>query len=136
MLLVCSNIDQVFYISLLMEEEPKRAFLIKNIRLENTISRNSMNTKTLPIQELIVIEDSDNVKIMATRPQKYKWTENYFTIYNDQNFYYEKISSGKISPQIIKNKTHQISPQIIKNKPHKNVFGKNNCSKATNNGLL
>ena len=65
MLLVCSNIDQVFYISLLMEEEPKRAFLIKNIRLENTISRNSMNTKTLPIQELIVIEDSDNVKIMV-----------------------------------------------------------------------
>ena len=136
MLLVCSNIDQVFYISLLMEEEPKRAFLIKNIRLENTISRNSMNTKTLPIQELIVIEDRDNVKIMATRPQKNKWPENYFTIYNDQNFYYEKISSGKISPQIIKNKTHQISPQIIKNKPHKNVFGKNNCSKATYNGLL
>ena len=39
---------------------------------------------------------------MATRPQKHKWPENYFTIYNDQNFYYEKISSGKISPQIIK----------------------------------
>ena len=73
---------------------------------------------------------------MATRPQKHKWPENYFTIYNDQNFYYEKISSGKISPQIIKNKTHQISPQIIKNKAHKNVFGKNNCSKATYNGLL
>ena len=34
MLLVCSNIDQVFYISLLMEEEPKRAFLIKNIILQ------------------------------------------------------------------------------------------------------
>ena len=136
MLLVCSNIDQVFYISLLMEEEPKRAFLIKNIRLENTISRNTKNTKSLPIQELIVIEDRDNVKIMATRPQKHKWPENYFTIYNDQNFYYEKISSGKISPQIIKDKTHQISPQIIKNKAHKNVFGKNNCSKATYNGLL
>ena len=63
-----------------MEEEPKRAFLIKNIRLENTISRNSMNTKTLPIQELIVIEDRDDIKIMATRPEDL-WPKNYFTIY-------------------------------------------------------
>ena len=39
-------------------------------------------------------------------------------------------------PTNYKNKTHQISPQIIKNKAHKNVFGKNNCSKATYNGLL
>ena len=33
-LLVCSTIDQVFYFSLLMEEEPKRAFLVKNIKLK------------------------------------------------------------------------------------------------------
>ena len=123
MLLVCSNVDQVFYFSLLMEEEPKRAFLIKNIKLDNTKSRNSMNTKTLPIQELIVIEDRDDIKIMATRPEDL-WPKNYFTIYNDQNFYYDKISLGNISPETIKNKAYQ------------NLSGKNNCSKATYNGLL
>jgi len=123
MLLVCSNIDQVFYFSLLMEEEPKRAFLIKNIKLNNTKSRNSMNTKTLPIQELIVIEDKDNVKIMVTRP-KDQWPENYFTIYDDQNFYFEQINSVNVTPEIIKNKMFS------------NPKGKNNCSKATYEGLL
>ena len=122
-LLVCSTVDQVFYFSLLMEEEPKRAFLIKNIKLNNSKSRNSMNTKTLPIQELIIIEDKDNVKIMVTRP-KDQWPENYFIIYDDQNFYYDRAYSGNVTPEDIKNKISQ------------NPKGKNNCSKATNEGLL
>ena len=122
-LLVCSTIDQVFYFSLLMEEEPKRAFLIKNIKLNNSKSRNSMNTKTLPIQELIIIEDKDNVKIMVTRP-KDQWPENYFIIYDDQNFYYDRAYSGNVTPEDIRNKISQ------------NPKGKNNCSKATNEGLL
>ena len=122
-LLVCSTIDQVFYFSLLMEEEPKRAFLIKNIKLNNSKSRNSMSTKTLPIQELIIIEDKDNVKIMVTRP-KDQWPENYFIIYDDQNFYYDRAYSGNVTPEDIKNKISQ------------NPKGKNNCSKATNEGLL
>ena len=122
-LLVCSTIDQVFYFSLLMEEEPKRAFLIKNIKLNNSKSRNSMSTKTLPIQELIIIEDKDNVKIMVTRP-KDQWPENYFIIYDDQNFYYDRAYSGNVTPEDIKNKISQ------------NPIGKNNCSKATNEGLL
>ena len=33
MLLVCSNLNEVFYFSLLMEQDPKRAFLIKNKKL-------------------------------------------------------------------------------------------------------
>ena len=122
-LLVCSTIDQVFYFSLLMEEEPKRAFLIKNIKLNNSKSRNSMSTKTLPIQELIIIEDKDNVKIMVTRP-KDQWPENYFIIYDDQNFYYDRAYSGNVTPEDIKSKISQ------------NPKGKNNCSKATNEGLL
>ena len=122
-LLVCSTIDQVFYFSLLMEEEPKRAFLIKNIKLNNSKSRNSMSTNTLPIQELIIIEDKDNVKIMVTRP-KDQWPENYFIIYDDQNFYYDRAYSGNVTPEHIKNKISQ------------NPKGKNNCSKATNEGLL
>ena len=122
-LLVCSTIDQVFYFSLLMEEEPKRAFLIKNIKLNNSKSRNSMSTNTLPIQELIIIEDKDNVKIMVTRP-KDQWPENYFIIYDDQNFYYDRAYSGNVTPEDIRNKISQ------------NPKGKNNCSKATNEGLL
>ena len=35
MLLVCSNIDQVFYFSLLMEKEPKRAFLVDHKKFKN-----------------------------------------------------------------------------------------------------
>ena len=123
MLLICSNVDQVFYFSLWMEEEPKRAFLIKNIKLNNSKSRNLMSTKTLPIQELIIIEDKDNVKIMVTRP-KDQWPENYFIIYDDQNFYYDRAYSGNVTPEDIKSKTSQ------------NPKGKNNCSKATNEGLL
>ena len=62
MLLVCSNVDQVFYFSLWMEKDTKRAFLIKNIKLNNTKSISFTNTKTLPIQELLIIEDKDNSK--------------------------------------------------------------------------
>ena len=35
MLLVCSNLNEVFYFSLLMEQNPKRAFLVKNKKLNN-----------------------------------------------------------------------------------------------------
>ena len=39
-MLVCKNINQVFYLSLLMEQEPKRAFLTKNLKFKK-------NTKNL-----------------------------------------------------------------------------------------
>ena len=56
-----------------------------------------------------------------------QYQEYFFLIFQQiyyQNFYYDYIKSGNISPEIIKNKT--------KNNP----TGKNNCSKATNEGLL
>lgn len=117
-LLVCSNKDEVFYFSLLMEKEPKRVFLVKNLKLKN-------DEKTLPNQELSVLEDTKTMKIMSTLPDKdYDWPLHYFTIYNDQNFYYENIRLGNVSPQIIKDKAMKKTPS------------KNNCSKATNEGLL
>ena len=117
-LLVCSNLDQVFYFSLFMEKEPKRAFLANHKKFRD-------NHKILPAQELFVIEDSDYTKIMSTTPKKAnEWPSHYFTIYQDQNFYYDHVKLGNISPEIIKNK--------VKNNP----TGKNNCSKATNEGLL
>ena len=118
MLLVCSNLNEVFYFSLLMEQDPKRAFLVKNKKLNNDIS-------SLPIQELAIIEDSKNAKIMSTLPENgNKWPTHYFTIYNDQNFYYDQVNSGNVAPELIKNKISQ------------NPKGKNNCSKATYEGLL
>ena len=118
MLLVCSNIDQVFYFSILMEKEPKRAFLVDHKKFRNM-------ENTLSIQELVIIEDNNDVKIMSTMPvNNNKWPSHYFTIYKDQNFYYDQSNSGYVTPEAIKNK--------VLNNP----MGKNNCSKATNNGLL
>ena len=118
MLLVCSNLNEVFYFSLLMEQDPKRAFLVKNKKLNN-------DNSSLPIQELAIIEDSKNAKIMSTLPENgNKWPTHYFTIYNDQNFYYDQVNSGNVEPELIKNKISQ------------NPKGKNNCSKATYEGLL
>ena len=118
MLLVCSNLNEVFYFSLLMEQDPKRAFLVKNKKLNN-------DNSSLPIQELAIIEDNKSAKIMSTLPENgNKWPTHYFTIYNDQNFYYDQVNSGNVAPELIKNKISQ------------NPKGKNNCSKATYEGLL
>ena len=118
MLLVCSNLNEVFYFSLLMEQDPKRAFLVKNKKLNN-------DNSSLPIQELAIIEDNKSAKIMSTLPENGNmWPTHYFTIYNDQNFYYDEVKSGNVTPELIKNKISQ------------NPKGKNNCSKATNKGLL
>ena len=100
-----------------MEKEPKRAFLANHKEFKNN--------KTLLAQELVIIEDNDDVKIMSTMPvNNNKWPSHYFTIYKDQNFYYDQSNSGYVTPEAIKNK--------VLNNP----MGKNNCSKATNNGLL
>ena len=118
MLLVCSNLNETFYFSLLMEQEPKRAFLVKNIKFNS-------NQNSLPKQELVVIEDNDDLKIMASLPKDdNKYPSHYFTIYKDQNFYYDKVNQGNVSPDNIKKKAYN------------NISGKNNCSKATENGLL
>ena len=118
MLLVCSNLNETFYFSLLMEQEPKRAFLVRNIKFKD-------NQNPLPKQELVVIEDNDDLKIMASLPKDdNKYPSHYFTIYKDQNFYYDKVNQANVSPDIIKKKAYN------------NVSGKNNCSKATENGLL
>ena len=118
LLLVCSNLNETFYFSLLMEQEPKRAFLVKNINFKN-------NQNSLPIQELVVIEDNNDLKIMSTFPVKdNEYPNHFFTIYKDQNFYYDRIKQANVSPDIIKKKAYS------------NILGKNNCSKATENGLL
>ena len=116
-LLVCKNIDQFFYIALLMEKEPRRAILTKHEKFKESI-------KKIPSQELFIIEDTDNRKIMTTWPRDTEFPEHYFVIYNNQNFYYENPTSGKIGPDKIK-----------LNLNNRKVF-KNKCFKATETGLL
>ena len=116
-MLVCKNIDQVFYLSLLMEQEPKRAFLTKNLKFKK-------NTKNISSQELFIIEDTEKRKIMVTWPVNTEFPQNYFVIYPNQNFYYENPSSGTVSPE-----------QFKKNLSLRKSF-KNKCFKATESGLL
>ena len=116
-LLVCKNIDQFFYIALLMEKEPRRAILTKHKKLKESI-------KKIPSQELFIIEDTDNRKIMTTWPRDTEFPKHYFVIYNNQNFYYENPTSGKIGPNKIKLNLN--NRKVLKNK----------CFKATETGLL
>ena len=116
-MLVCKNIDQVFYLSLLMEQEPKRAFLTKNLKFKK-------NTKNISSQELFIIEDTEKRKIMVTWPVNTEFPQNYFVIYPNQNFYYENPSSGTLSPE-------QFKKYLSKRKSFKNK-----CFKATESGLL
>jgi len=116
-MLVCKNIDQVFYLSLLMEKEPKRAFLTKNFKFKK-------NMKNISPQELFIIEDTESRKIMVTWPVNTVFPQNYFVIYPNQNFYYENSFSGTVSPE-------QFKKYLSKRK----LF-KNKCFKATESGLL
>ena len=118
MLLACNTTNDLFYFALLMEQEPKRAFLVEHKELNNR------NIKRMPAQELVVLDDSKNVKIMSTLPEKNKsWPSHYFTIYKDQGFEHDQ-KDGTISLSSIKIKTS--FP----------LEHKDSCFKATNEGLL
>jgi hypothetical protein len=118
MLLVCSTTNDLFYFGLLMEQEPKRAFLVEHKALNNR------NIKRMSAQELAVLDDSEDVKIMSTLPEKNKnWPSHYFTIYKDQGFEHDQ-KDGTIGLSSIKIKTSL---------PLKYKYS---CYKATNEGLL
>ena len=116
-MLVCKNIDQVFYLSLFMEQEPKRVFLTKNLKFNK-------NIKDISPQELFIIEDTERRKIMVTWPVNSKFPQNYLVIYPNQNFYYENSSLGTVSPE-------EFKKFLSKRKSFKNK-----CFKATESGLL
>ena len=116
MLLLCNTENDMFYISLLMEQEPKRAFLEEHIRNDNN------NVNKIKTQELAVLQDSEEIKIMSTLPEPgNEWPSNYFTIYNNQGFEYDYLN---LNVDFIKTKAN-----ITKNL-------KNNCFKAAEKGLL
>ena len=118
MLLVCKTKYEVFYFSILMEEKIKTASLIDHKSLLN------VSYPTLLPQELAVLEDKDEFKVMSVLPEAGRYPKHYFTIFSNQSFNYDKRLSGTESPGVIINKAFRGSDQ------------NNNCYKGTKKGLF
>jgi hypothetical protein len=118
MLLVCKTKYEVFYFSILMEEKIKTALLIDHKSLLNEFY------PTLPAQELVVLEDEDEFKVMSILPEAGRYPKHYFTIFNNQRFNYDKRLSGTESPGVIINKAFRGPDQ------------NNSCYKGTAKGLF
>ena len=117
-LLVCKTKYEVFYFSILMEEKIKTALLIDHKSLLNEFY------PTLPTQELVVLEDEDEFKVMSILPEAGRYPKHYFTIFNNQSFNYDKRLSGTESPGVIINKAFRGPDQ------------NNSCYKGTAKGLF
>ena len=132
MLLMCSTNKDIFYIALLMEQKPKRAFIHQHIKIKNKLEKvRKMNPQETVIirenaeikpQELAILSDTDEIKIMSTLPElNEEWPSNYFTIYKNKGFEYDNLKTNFAS----------IKKKVNINKKHK--F---NCHKSTKKGLL
>ena len=117
-LLVCKNHKEIFYFTILMENEDdiNRALLTEHKFLNSS-------EKTLPQQELLILRDDAHVKIMSVKPTKKLNSINFFTIYDNQHFIHN--SEGKIET-------------IIKNAASKPSYVARNskCYKASKEGLM
>ncbi|MBC8301973.1 MAG: hypothetical protein H8E55_40195 [Pelagibacterales bacterium] len=119
-LLVCKTENEIFYFSIIMEDKIKSASLIDHKYLSNIYQ-----TKLFE-QELFVLKDLDEFKIMSTKLEKgYNYPKHYFTIFKDQKFIYDKEITGTENPGIIINKAQQNSS-----------ISNNRCYKSTENELL
>ena len=116
-LLVCKTKYEVFYFSILMEEKIKTASLIDHKSLFNA------SYPTLPEQELVVLKDEDEFKVMSILPEVGRYPKHYFTIFSNQSFNYDKRLSGTESPGVIINKVS------------KGSYQNNRCYKGTKKGL-
>ena len=103
-----------------MEEKIKTASLIDHKSLFNA------SYATLLEQELVVLKDKDEFKVMSILPEVGRYPKHYFTIFNDQSFNYDKRLSGTENPNIIINKAFK-GPVRNQN---------NSCYKGTKKGLL
>ena len=79
-----------------MEEKIKTASLIdhKSLFGMHLIS-------TLPAQELVVLKDEGEFKVMSILPEAGRYPKHYFTIFSNQSFNYDKRLSGTESPGVI-----------------------------------
>ena len=119
-LLVCKTENEIFYFSIIMEDKIKSASLIDHKYLSN------ISQTKLFEQELFVLKDLDEFKIMSTKLEKgYNYPKHYFAIFKDQKFIYDKVITGTENPGIIINRAQQNSS-----------ISNNKCYKSTENELL
>ena len=119
-LLVCKTENEIFYFSIIMEDKIKSASLI-----DHEYFSNNSQSKLIE-QELFVLKDLDEFKVMSTQLEKgYNYPKHYFTIFKDQKFIYDKVITGTEKPGIIINRAQQNSS-----------ISNNKCYKSTENELL
>ena len=119
-LLTCKTEEEIFYFSIIMEDKIKSASLIDH----EYFSNNSQSK--LFEQELFVLKDLDEFKVMSTQLEKgYNYPKHYFTIFEDQKFIYDKVITGTENPGITISRAEQNS-----------IISNNKCYKATEKELL
>lgn len=119
MLLICKDENQIFYFSILIDnqEDISRAYLTDHFKINNEILK-------FEKQELLVLLDEDETKIMSTKPlSSSTLPSDYFIIKSNQYFQHIK----NIDPDKIINdsKNIRVKRQFL-----------NRCYKAKLNGVL
>ena len=103
-----------------MEDKIKSVSLIDHEYLSNN------SQSKLIEQELFVLKDLDEFKVMSTQLEKgYNYPKHYFTIFEDQKFVYDKVITGTKNPGNIISRAQQNSS-----------ISNNKCYKSTENELL
>ena len=118
--LVCKTENEIISFSIIMEDKIKSASLIDHEYLSNN------SQSKLIEQELFVLKDLDEFKVMSTQLEKgYNYPKHYFTIFEDQKFVYDKVITGTKNPGTIISEAQQNSS-----------ISNNKCYKSTENELL
>ena len=118
--LVCKTENEIISFSIIMEDKIKSASLI-----DHEYFSNNSQSKLIE-QELFVLKDLDELKVMSTQLEKgYNYPKHYFTIFEDQKFVYDKVITGTENPGIIISRAQQNSS-----------ISNNKCYKSTENELL
>lgn len=118
--LVCKTENEIISFSIIMEDKIKSASLI-----DHEYFSNNSQSKLIE-QELFVLKDLDEFKVMSTQLEKgYNYPKHYFTIFEDQKFVYDKVITGAKNPGIIISEAQQNSS-----------ISNNKCYKSTENELL
>ena len=118
--LVCKTENEIISFSIIMEDKIKSASLI-----DHEYFSNNSQSKLIE-QELFVLKDLDEFKVMSTQLEKgYNYPKHYFTIFEDQKFVYDKVITGTKNPGNIISRAQQNSS-----------ISNNKCYKSTENELL
>jgi len=118
--LVCKTENEIISFSIIMEDKIKSASLI-----DHEYFSNNSQSKLIE-QELFVLKDLDEFKVMSTQLKKgYNYPKHYFTIFKDQKFVYDKVITGTKNPG-----------RIISRAQQNSSISNNKCYKSTENELL